>query len=324
MDWQNFGERLPVFGWVPEQDFPQSYRALKDWSPDDETESSNQPILVEWQDFKDIVQKKKAVKDSLRKQGYNFFPWKIAEKIGAPFSDPNQGSLGSCAGFAAIDAANAIDLIQIADGYNYQHREYNPYPTWKLGRRDAGYNGGGATISMVLNSANKYGLFTNENYKSYSESLSGRFEITEQNYADAEKRQIGACYLGDYRGEELARIVFDCLAAGFTAAVGTSTAVSSSVSYRNGIKILKNSGSWMHATARIAYRKEADGTEYIAHQNSWGKWLEQGPEKEPASVGWEDFETFARQCSGRYIDCFIITRVENIFQKSEKFSFELI
>lgn len=163
---------------------------------------------------------------------------------------------------------------------------------------------------MMLLAANRRGLFEESLIGTYSETVRRKPEYTQSILDHADRNQVGACYLGDYAGQELARMVFDSVAAGYPVVMGTSVAVSEKTKYRGKVKTACLSGSWMHATARVAYRQEADGTEYIAHQGSWGAYWERGPEGEPASVVWEDFETFARQCSGRYVDAFVITTVE--------------
>ncbi|MDO5566559.1 MAG: hypothetical protein Q4G59_07875, partial [Planctomycetia bacterium] len=139
--------------------------------------------------------------------------------------------------------------------------------------------------------------------------------------AIAENFQIAACYLGDYQGDELARIVFDSVAAGYPVVFGNSVAVSQQIRYTGKIKTAINSGGWMHATSRVAYRQENDGTEYIAHQGSWGKYWETGKyEGEPASVVWESYETFSQACHGRYADAFAICMVEAEQEETRDYS----
>ena len=163
-------------------------------------------------------------------------------------------------------------------------------------------------------------MFDVEKVGTYEQSLRTPPKYTNEWLAEAEKCQIGACYLGQFHGTELARIVFDCVAAGFPVTFGNSVAVSQQIRYTGKIKTAVNRGSWMHATARVAYRKEADGTEYIAHQGSWGKYWEVGKyEREPASIIWESFDTFCEQCSGRYSDAFAVSMVEGEFLEMNGF-----
>jgi hypothetical protein len=211
-------------------------------------------------------------------------------------------------------------LTHLADGYKLRYKRFNPYHTWDLGKKDAGIRGEGASLSSMLTCANKRGMFDVVKVGTYEESLRHPPRYTEELLVDAEKCQIGACYLGHLRGRELARVVFDCVAAGFPVTFGNSIAVPREVNYVGNIKTAINRGGWMHATARVAYRKEADGTEYIAHQGSWGKFWEVGKfEREPASIIWESFETFAQQCSGRYSDAFAVCMVEGEFLEMEGF-----
>jgi hypothetical protein len=244
----------------------------------------------------------------------------ISKHFNIDWHDFNQGSRGSCAGCATNHAVNAMQLIHLADGYKFRYKRFNPYHTWDLGKRDAGIRGEGASLSAMLTCANKRGMFDVAKVGTYEESLRNPPCYTDAFLAEAEKCQIGACYLGHFRGRELARVVFDCLAASFPITFGNSVAVSRQINYVGNIKTAVNSGSWMHATARVAYRKESDGTEYIAHQGSWGKYWEVGKyEREPASVIWESFDTFAEQCSGRYSDAFAICMVEGEFLKPDGF-----
>jgi hypothetical protein len=299
--------------WLPESD-PDSGFALWNDLPYNEhaqRETTAQPLVVQWSQFEARVARQKAIRDSLRKQGFCFFPWVVVGHFKITWHDFSQGNRGSCAGCATNHAVNAMLLTHLADGYKFRYKRFNPYLTWELGKKDAGIRGEGASLSAMLTCANKRGMFDVEKVGTYEQSLRTPPKYTGELLADAEKCQIGACYLGYFRGRELARIVFDCVAAGFPVTFGNSIAVSKQVNYTGHIKTAINRGSWMHATARIAYRRESDGTEYIAHQGSWGKYWEVGKyEGEPASIIWESFDTFSKQCSGRYSDAFAICMVE--------------
>jgi hypothetical protein len=303
-------------GWIPES-FPESGFALWNdlqsaiYNEHDQRETTTQPLVVSWEQFQPRVAEQKTLRDTLRSQGFCFYPWIIAKHFQIDWLDFNQGNRGSCAGCATNHAVNAMLLTHLADGYRLKYKRFNPYPTWELGKRDAGYHGEGASLSMMLTSANKRGMFDVEKVGTYDQSLKTPPQYTQELLNDAERCQIAACYLGHFQGKELARIVFDCLAAGYPICFGNSVAVSQKVKYEGKIKTAINSGSWMHATARIAYRQESDGREYIAHQGSWGKYWEIGKyESEPASVIWESFETFTQACSARYADAFAICMVE--------------
>jgi hypothetical protein len=306
-------------GWLPESDPDSGFAMWNDlqalpYNEHEQRELTTQPIVVPWNQFEARVAQQKKIRDSLRKQGFCFFPWIIAKHFKIDWHDFNQGNRGSCAGCATNHAVNAMLLMHLADGYPLRYKRFNPYPTWELGKQDAGIHGEGASLSSMLTCANKRGMFDVAKVGTYEESLRTPPAYTDELFADAEKCQIGACYLGHLRGRDLARTVFDCLAAGFPVAFGNSAAVSQQVKYVGSIKTAINRGSWMHATARIAYRKEMDGTEYIAHQGSWGKYWEPGKyEGEPASVIWESFDTFDDQCSCRYADAFAICLVEGDF-----------
>ena len=318
-------EEFPLTGWIPERD-PQSGFAF--WNDDraipynehEERDTTSQPRVVSWNDFEPRVAEQKKIRNSLRKQGFCFWPWKIAKHFDIDWEDFNQGNRGSCAGCATNHAINAMLLTHLFDGYRFRYKKFNPWPTWELGKRDAGSNGEGASLSMMLRCANRRGMFDVEKIGTYEETLRNPPKYTQELLDEAEKCQIAACYLGDFQGVELARIVFDCLAAGFPIVFGNSLAVSKQVRYIGKIKTAINSGSWMHATARIAYRKEDDNTEYIAHQGSWGKYWEVGRyESEPASVIWENFETFREACRARYADAFAICMVEGEWQETDRF-----
>lgn len=302
-------------GWVPESKTGalarwNDLRSLGEYNENDQRETTTQPIVIDWNQFQPRVKQQMEFRSAMRSQGYCYWPWRIAEYYKIPWIDFNQGPIGSCAGCATNNAVNAALLMHLADGYPFEYHAYNPYPMWSLGKHDEGYNGEGATLSMMLSSANKHGMFRNEIAGKYDDWLGSRKSITDELLKDAERFQLAACYLGDMQGEELARAVFDCLAAGYPIVFGNSVAVDQSVTYKGTIKCAVNYGGWMHATARVAYRKEQDATEYIAHQGSWGEYFERGPEGEPASIVWETFSTFKQQCSGRYADAFAICMVE--------------
>lgn len=303
-------------GWIPESDERSDFAtwcSLDDSEYDEhrQRETTEQPMVVSWKQLQPRVAEQKKVRDALRAQGANFYPWKIAEFFGLEWLDFNQGNRGSCAGCATNNAVNAMLLTHMADGYRFKYKRFNPFPTWDLGKRDANYRGEGASLSMMLTCANRRGMFDVEKAGTYEQSLRTPPAYTQSLLDDAMKCQIAACYLGDYQGEKLARIIFDCAAASYPIVFGNSTAVAQDVRYAGKIKTAVNRGSWMHATARVAYRKKPDGSEYIAHQGSWGKYWEVGKyESEPASVIWESFGTFADACSARYADAFVVCMVE--------------
>jgi hypothetical protein len=316
--------------WLPESDPESGFALWNDlqtvpFNEHEQRETLTQPLVVPWNQFEPRIKQQKAIRDSLRNQGFCFYPWAIAEHFKVDWHDFSQGNRGSCAGCATNHAVSAMLLMHMADGYRFRYKRFNPYPTWELGKKDAGIRGEGASLSSMLTCANKRGMFDVEAVGTYEHTLRTPPKYTSELLEDAEKCQIGACYLGHFRGRELARIVFDCVAAGFPVTFGNSVAVSPQVNYVDTIKTAVNRGSWMHAAARVAYRKENDGTDYIAHQGSWGKYWEVGKhEKDPASIIWESFDTFAEQCSGRYSDAFAISMVEGEFLPTSGFNFSPI
>lgn len=317
-------QNFMIEGWLPEGDphsgLAQWYDLQGSYDEHNERETTEQPLVVPWNQFESRVAEQKSIRDTLRNQGFCFWPWVVADHFKIDWYDFNQGNRGSCAGCSTNHAVNAMLLTHLADGYRLRYKRFNPWPTWELGKRDANYNGEGASLSMMLTSANKRGMFDVEKVGSYENSLRNPPQYSKELLDDAQRCQIAACYLGDFKGRELARIVFDCVAAGYPVVFGNSVAVSQQVRYVGKIKTAINSGTWMHATARIAYRKENDGAEYIAHQGSWGKYWEVGKyEAEPASVVWESFDTFSAQCSGRYADAFAICMVEGEFCEMSDF-----
>jgi hypothetical protein len=317
--------QFPLAGWIPESNADSGFAQWNDlqavsYNEHEQREMTAQPLVVPWNQFEPRVMQQKAIRDSLRQQGFCFWPWIIADHFKIDWHDFNQGNRGSCAGCATNHAVNAMLLTHLADGYRFRYRRFNPYLTWELGKKDAGIRAEGASLSSMLTCANKRGMFDVQNVGTYEESLRTPPRYTDELLADAEKCQIGACYLGHCHGHELARIIFDCIAAGFPVSLGNSVAVAQQVQYVDKIKTAINRGGWMHATARIAYRREENGTEYIAHQGSWGKYWEVGKyEQEPASIIWESFDTFAEQCSGRYSDAFAISMVEGEFLEMDRF-----
>ena len=313
--------------WLPESDPESGFDLWNDlqtsqYNEHDQRETTQQPVVVSWREFEIRVHEQKKIRDSLRNQGFCFWPWEIARHFNIDWHDFNQGSRGSCAGCATNHAVNAMLLTHLADGYRLRYKRFNPYHTWDLGKRDAGIRGEGASLSSMLTCANRRGMFDAAKAGTYEHSLRNPPKYTKELLADAQQCQIGACYLGHLRGRDLARTVFDCVAAGFPVTFGNSVAVPRQVNYVGRIKTAINRGNWMHATARVAYRKESDGKEYIAHQGSWGAFWEVGKhEKEPASIIWESFDTFTQQCSGRYADAFAVCMVEGEFLETNRFNF---
>ena len=316
---------FPLEGWIPESDPCSGFALWNDFQPlpyneHKQRETITQPIVVPWNQLEPRVIQKKAIRDSLRNQGFCFWPWVISKHFKIDWHDFSQGNRGSCAGCATNHAVNAKLLLHMADGYRLKYKRFNPFWTWDLGKRDAGIRGEGASLSSMLTSANRRGMFDVEKVGTYEHSLRHPPQYTAELLAAAEQCQVGACYLGHFRGRELARAIFDCVAAGFPVSFGNSVAVPKQVNYVGNIKTAINRGRWMHATARVAYRRETNGIEYIAHQGSWGKFWEVGKyEGDPASIIWESFDTFSEQCSGRYTDAFAVCMVEGDFVNTDGF-----
>ena len=194
-------------GWLPERNPESGFAAWHDIKPDynedDERETTTQPLVVPWSTFEKRVVEHKKLRDTLREQGFCFWPWVIAKHFGIDWLDFNQGNRGSCAACSTNNAVNAMLLTHLADGYRFKYKRFNPYPTWELGKQDANYRGEGASLSMMLTCANKRGMFDVEKVGTYNQSLQTPPKYTEEFFEDAEKCQIGACYLGDFRGKSL-------------------------------------------------------------------------------------------------------------------------
>ncbi|MGL6226136.1 MAG: hypothetical protein ACRC10_05870 [Thermoguttaceae bacterium] len=201
-------------------------------------------------------------------------------------------------------------LQHLADGVELEFIPSNPYPAWVLGREDAGYIGGGASLSMVLNGINKYGRFPISRVGTYNESI--RKGVNWRNYIqDAEPFQAGCCYLGNLPSREMADAIILSVRAGHPIVFGGSTAVSNKPVYKEKVKTGTLQGRWSHATAFVAYRI-ISGTVYLAHMNSWGNVYGVGQyEKDPGSVIWLSEEDIRAMCAGTYRDAFAITYVES-------------
>jgi len=65
----------------------------------EQRETTTQPIVVPWNQFKARVAEQKRIRDSLRHQGFCFWPWVIADWFKIGWDDFSQGSRGSCAGW---------------------------------------------------------------------------------------------------------------------------------------------------------------------------------------------------------------------------------
>jgi len=299
-------------GWCPESDCPESLNALLSSAPigaypwDD----TDKPPVVRWSDFKPVVTDRAVFRDWQRQAGICNWPWLIAQRFGIAWTDPNQGSLGTCAGFAADTASWCMLLQHLADGVELEFVPTNPYPAWVLGREDARYRGGGATLSMVLNGVNRYGRFPIAKVGTYAESIRSRVNWRTR-INDAEPFQAGCCYLGQLTTREMVEAIMLCVRAGHPVAFGNSVAVSNTPVYLNGVKTGALRGSWAHATAFVAYR-EIGRRPFLALMNSWGKVYGVGQtENDPASVIWMSEENVRKMCEGRYRDAFTITYAES-------------
>lgn len=298
-------------GWVPEKQYQNILNAFRsDMVSQYPWNETDKPPAVAWEVFKPFVIDRTAWRDNQRRRGEKLYPWNIAKYFKIAWADPNQGNLGTCAGFAADTASWCMLLQHIADGVELAFVKTNPYPAWILGKQDAGYRGDGATMSMVLTGINRYGRFPESVAGTYEESI--RSNRNWRNLADpAAQHQVGCCYLGELSKQEMAEAIILCVRAGHPIAFGGSTAIANTPSYRNGIKQGVLQGSWMHATAFVAYR-EHQGVVYLAHMNSWGKsYGEDQKENTPASVVWVSENDVRKMCNGSYSDAFAITYTES-------------
>lgn len=300
-----------AYGWIPEKQHKNQLKVFASESvsrfPWDDTDK---PPIIAWENFKQHVTDYAVSRDDDRRQGFCNWPWVIAEYFHIPWFDPDQGQLGTCAGFAADTASWCMMLQHLADGVELEFIKTNPYPAWVLGREDANYRGGGATMSMVLNGINKYGRFPESIAGTYEESI--RSQRNWRSLASpASEHQVGCCFLGDLSRNEMADAIIMCVRAGHPVAFGGSTAIANTPTYQNGIKQGVIRGTWAHATAFVAYREHKDVV-YLAHMNSWGKvYGNDKYEDAPASVVWLSEADVRRMCSGNYADAFVITYAES-------------
>jgi len=299
-------------GWCPESECPESLNTFLSSAPvgNYPWDDTDKPPVVRWADFAPMVAERAAYRDRQRQAGICDWPWIVAQRFGVAWADPNQGSLGTCAGFAADTASWCMLLQHLADGIELEFVPTNPYPAWILGREDARYRGGGASLSMVLNGINRYGRFPVAKVGTYAESIRSRTDWRKRT-SDAEPFQAGCCYLGHLSTRDMVAAILLCVRAGHPVAFGNSVAVSNTPVYLNGVKTGTLRGGWSHATAFVAYR-EIGGRPYLALMNSWGKVYGTGKtESDPASVIWMSEENVRRMCEGRYRDAFTITYVES-------------
>ena len=299
-------------GWCPESEFPESLNTFLALAPigNYPWDDTDKPPVVHWSHFKGIVSDQAVYRDRQRHAGICDWPWLTAQRFGIAWVDPNQGSFGTCAGFAADTASWCMLLQHLADGIELEFVPTNPYPAWVLGREDARYRGGGASLSMVLNGINRYGRFPITKVGSYAEAVRSRTDWRKR-ADDAEPFQAGCCYLGHLTTREMCDAILLCVRAGHPVAFGNSVAVANTPAYTNGVKTGVLRGGWSHATAFVAYR-EIGGRPYLALMNSWGRVYGVGKnENEPGSVIWMSEENVRRMCEGRYRDAFAITYVES-------------
>ena len=113
---------FPLEGWIPESDSHSGFALWNDlqtlpYNEHKQRETIPQPVVVPWDQFEERVAEKKKIRDSLRAQGFCFFPWVISKHFNIDWHDFSQGNRGSCAGAATNHAVNAKLLIHLADGY---------------------------------------------------------------------------------------------------------------------------------------------------------------------------------------------------------------
>jgi len=115
----------PLNDWLPESDPHSGFALWNDfqtvpYNEHNQRETTAQPIVVPWNQFEPRVTQKKAIRDSLRNQGFCFWPWVISKHFQIDWQDFSQGNRGSCAGCATNHAVNAMLLTHMADGYRHR------------------------------------------------------------------------------------------------------------------------------------------------------------------------------------------------------------
>ena len=204
----------------------------------------------------------------------------------------NQGSLGSCAGFAAANAAMVTLIHQVQMASEQKPVLVNPFVCWCKSKN--GSTLGGQTMSTMALAINEYGQWPEFIAGKYSPNLQW-----EQRWDSAESRDIASFYqIGiseiPYSGKELAEEIFFLCKHRRAVFFGATACVSETGQ-------LTRCGG--HAQTFGGYD---DATDRVGYINSWGDIYTGLPVKFATLI---DHETLVRFCN--YIfDPFVCTYAE--------------
>ena len=267
-----YGPEQSFQGCIPMSETPEAVSDLIDAAaPWDETE---QPTIVDWKSsFASFVERKSKERDAQRAVGICHWPWIQARHFGFNYRNPFQRTT-DCAGFAQVASAEDTVLQQIADGARLSYVNYNPSPAWMLGRDDAGYRGGGATLGMMLKAANKYGNFPVSVAGDYDANYNKSTSYWRNMVGEGDQYQSCVCYLGNLKRQEMFDAVLLACRAGLKVEVGSDRKIGAA-SYKDGFKVCGDGGSTAHATCFVAWR-ESNGKQYLFEKGSWGNYYKNG------------------------------------------------
>jgi len=302
-------------GFVPMEQIPEERALILDSAaPWDEAE---QPEIVDWNSLRSMVENKIKERDAQRASGICHWPWIVARHFGLDYANPYQ-RVTDCAGFATIASSEDTVLQQIADGARLDYIKYNPTPTWKLGRYDAGYNGGGATLGMMLKSTNKYGCFPVSVAGDYDLNYNKSESYWRNMDSEGKRFQSSVCYLGNLKRQDMFDAVMMSCRAGLKVVMGSNRKMGAA-SYSNGIKVCGDGGSTAHATCLNAWR-EHNGKQYLFEKGSWGAYYKNGSmerEQTPECGGWISQDFVWQRTGTSFADFFVVVYSESFSSKSD-------
>lgn len=234
--------------------------------------------LVKWLDQKGDQA------DELRERGICCLPWVVLAALpkDRKTSDElyfTQGAVNDCAFHSDAFAYHATLLSAlIAKGAPLTYRPINPIVGYYLSEPG---NWGGRTIAQTTEQSNRYGRYPIDLVGANNQNVPKGYQDHEE---DAKRFQLGFAYLPG-QGDELVKNIVRCCRADMGISFGNMLEVVGCSKDKNGVKVPKFGGRWMHATSISNYRK-VGSTEYVWWSNSHGGLYKGSTEGDPDDGCW--------------------------------------
>ena len=181
------------------------------------------------------------------------------------FFTKNQGTLGSCSGFAMTGAATARTLTQCLQYSEQLPTKFNPFVPWCKSKDYS--TRGGQTLAAIAKAGNDYGNYPVDIVGPYSDREQWNASWNSEEITKiAATYQIGIAEIG-LEGDDLVDETFFLCRKGFPVFFGATACISSSYKSKDGYNDGKVERCGGHAQACTGYLPDIDA---VVFQQSWG------------------------------------------------------